>query len=79
MEKDPSGWKTGQIKPVSILLRTSGAGYATIDAQKIYKTRAEASWPLPGTDYQKWYLGVDKGMGLVKGNEKGKLTWPALR
>ncbi|OCL12710.1 alpha/beta-hydrolase [Glonium stellatum] len=59
--EDSVGWATpGKVPTVSVVLREGDVGFNDAEKEKAYPRREEASWPLPDTQYEKYYLLPDK-------------------
>lgn len=54
--RDPTGWSTGSVPRVGITLRKGNVGYNDSVAEKQYEQRFEEDWPIPDTQYTKFYL-----------------------
>lgn len=55
--EDSVGWSIpGKISPVSLVLRKGDVGFNNPEAEKKYERREESAWPIPGTQYTKFYL-----------------------
>ncbi|KAK3940755.1 putative x-pro dipeptidyl-peptidase protein [Diplogelasinospora grovesii] len=79
--EDTVGWSTpGKVPPVTVTLRKGNVGYNDAEKEKAYPKREETAWPIPGTEYTKFYLNPSKK--LTKGKEEEvqgtKLTYKAL-
>ncbi|EEU34858.1 uncharacterized protein NECHADRAFT_55059 [Fusarium vanettenii 77-13-4] len=79
-DHDPSGWITGQIPPVDLILRNGSVSYDNKDASKLYPRRSENEWPIARTQFTKFYLTPDQR--LTKDSPTtasySRLTYPAL-
>lgn len=59
-DQDTYGWSTpGLVAPVTVTLRKGNVGYNNYEAEKAFKTREEEAWPIPRTQYTKYFLGRD--------------------
>ena len=57
---DPDGWSTGRVPKVGLVLRRGNVGYNDAEAEKQYPHRYEENWPIPRTQYVKYFLTSDK-------------------
>ncbi|KAL1864816.1 hypothetical protein Plec18167_009648 [Paecilomyces lecythidis] len=57
---DSEGWSTGRAPRVGITLRKGNVGYNDAEAEKQYEHRYEGDWPIPRTQYVKYFLTADK-------------------
>ncbi|KAI9658909.1 MAG: hypothetical protein M1821_001869 [Bathelium mastoideum] len=54
---DRAGWSVpGKLPPVSVVLREGNVGFNDAQAERAYARRDEPAWPLPSTDYRRFYL-----------------------
>lgn len=60
--EDKEGWTSGKVSPVAVTLRRGNVGYNDAEAEKAYKTRDEEAWPIPRTQYVKYFLGSDRSL-----------------
>lgn len=55
--EDSAGWSVpGKLPPVSLILRKGDVGFNNPEAEKKYERREESAWPIPRTQYTKFYL-----------------------
>lgn len=55
--EDTYGWTVpGKVSPVTITLRKGNVGYNNAEAEKSFLRREEEAWPIPRTQYTKFYL-----------------------
>jgi predicted acyl esterase len=54
--EDRAGWTTGQASRVEITLRKGDVGFNDSIAERQYEHRTEDAWPIPRTQYTKYYL-----------------------
>ncbi|KAJ1323509.1 hypothetical protein MN608_10753 [Microdochium nivale] len=72
--EDRVGWATeGKVAPVNLVLRKGNVGFNDAEAEKVYPRREESAWPIPRTQYTKFYLTPDLGLTAA---EKPKLADP---
>lgn len=75
---DPSGWFRGQQPRISYRLREGNVGYNDSVAENAYPIKSASSWPLPGTEYVKYYLTPDGQLGPQVLQVDGQLSYKAL-
>lgn len=65
---DRVGWSTpGKVPPVTLTLRKGDVGFNDAEAEKAYPKREESAWPLPDTQYTRYYLTADdQGLATSK-------------
>jgi predicted acyl esterase len=62
--EDTYGWSTpGKVAPITLTLRKGDVGFNNAEAEKKYEKREEEAWPIPRTQYTKFYLSPDFGLG----------------
>lgn len=81
--EDREGWTTpGKIAPVSLTLRKGDVGFNDAEAEKAYPRREESAWPLPSTQYTKYYLTAANELTATKPSSSaaagGKVSYEAL-
>lgn len=58
--EDTYGWTVpGKVPPVTITLREGNVGFNNAEAEKSFLRREEDAWPIPRTQYTKFYLKPD--------------------
>ncbi|SPO04335.1 probable hydrolase, CocE/NonD family [Cephalotrichum gorgonifer] len=57
---DTGGWSTGEAPKVGLVLREGNVGYNDPESEKRYPYRYEEEWPIPRTEYTKYFLTTDK-------------------
>ena len=82
--EDSVGWATpGKVPTVSIVLREGDMGFNDAEKEKRYARREEHSWPLPDTQYEKYYLLPDKSFTPSASSEslqnKSALSWETMQ
>ena len=77
---DRVGWSVpGKVSPVSVILRKGDVGFNNAEAEKAYERRGEPVWPLPGTEYRKYYMTSDRALTTsAPPDTSGKLSYEAL-
>ncbi|OQO10662.1 hypothetical protein B0A48_03960 [Cryoendolithus antarcticus] len=53
---DPKGWSRGEQPLVEYKVRVGDVGFNDAAAEAVYPTRSAPAWPLPNTQYTKFYL-----------------------
>lgn len=79
--EDTYGWSTpGKVPPVTITLRKGNVGFNNALAESAYTKRTETAWPLPHTQYTKYFLTSEKELSTTPSvePEEVKLTYHAL-
>ncbi|GAP89108.2 putative X-Pro dipeptidyl-peptidase C-terminal non-catalytic domain-containing protein [Rosellinia necatrix] len=78
--EDRVGWGVpGKIPPVTITLREGDVGYNDAEKEKAYPKRTEEAWPIPRTQYTRYYLTPDRGLSTSqKSSESGQVSYSAL-
>lgn len=61
--QDSYGWTVpGKVPPVTLTLRKGDVGFNNAEAEKAYPKRVEEAWPIPRTQYTKFYLNPDMAL-----------------
>ena len=79
--QDSQGWTTpGKIAPVSMILRKGNIGFNNPDFEANYVRREETAWPIPRTEYRKYFLHTDGSLTpqLPKGSVVQRMSYEAL-
>lgn len=78
--EDRVGWSVpGKVPPVTLTLRKGDVGYNDAEKEKAYPKRVESAWPLPNTQYTKFYLASDQSLTTTKpASEVKQLSYKAL-
>jgi predicted acyl esterase len=78
--EDTAGWTTGEAPRVSMTLRKGNVGYNDAEAEKQYQLRDEADWPIPRTEYVKFYLTTSRTLTVAvpERREKSNVSYKAL-
>lgn len=79
--EDRVGWATpGKVAPVTVTLRKGDVGFNDAEKEKVYEKREEAAWPIPRTQYTKFYLSPDQGLATTKPSvsEPTKVSYKTL-
>ncbi|KAF4625091.1 hypothetical protein G7Y89_g13077 [Cudoniella acicularis] len=79
---DPDGWSIpGKLPPVTLTLRKGNVGYNNAVAEKSFPKRTELAWPIPRTEYTKYFLTPEQtlhpGNAYSSTSEK-KVSYEAL-
>lgn len=80
-DEDRVGWsEPGKVAPVTLTLRKGDVGHNDAEKEKAYLKREEKAWPLPSTEYTKYYLTAPGALTTTQppGKEPQKLTYDAL-
>ncbi|ORY71827.1 X-Pro dipeptidyl-peptidase C-terminal non-catalytic domain-containing protein [Pseudomassariella vexata] len=65
--EDRVGWSVpGKVAPVTVTLRKGDVGFNDAEKEKVYAKREEEAWPIPRTQYTRFYLTPDKDLSLEK-------------
>jgi predicted acyl esterase len=77
---DTMGWSTGKAPKVGFAIRKGNVTFNDVEAEKAYPYRFEKEWPLPDTEYTKFYL--TSGMELTTDHSQhksdGQVSYRAL-
>ncbi|RDL31065.1 Uncharacterized protein BP5553_09854 [Venustampulla echinocandica] len=79
--QDTYGWSTpGKVPPVTITLRKGNVGFNDAVAESAYTKRTETAWPLPRTQYTKYFFTSEKRLVATAQEDikEEKLTFDAL-
>ncbi|KAG4422623.1 hypothetical protein IFR04_004244 [Cadophora malorum] len=79
--EDSYGWTTpGKVAPVTLTLRKGNVGFNDAIAESAYTKREESAWPLPSTQYTKYYLGSDNSLSptQAKSDKESQISYSAL-
>ena len=64
---DRVGWsEPGKVAPVTVTLRKGNVGFNDAEKEKAYPKREEEAWPIPRTQYTKFFLTPDQGLVASK-------------
>lgn len=76
---DTVGWSTGEAPRIDLVVRKGNPGVNNPEAEKAFPTRLEDEWPIPRTQYTKYYLGDDQSFkeGQASKPNTGKLSYQA--
>lgn len=77
-ENDYDGWKTGQQPRVHVCLREGDCGVDDPERELNFPSRGEADWPIPDTQYTKFYLTPDQTLSKLPSSETKTFTYDAL-
>jgi predicted acyl esterase len=76
---DTVGWSVpGKLAPVSMVLRKGNVGFNNPEFEATYHRREESAWPIPRTNYTKYYLNADDTLSTLPTNVPGKKSYKAL-
>jgi predicted acyl esterase len=77
--KDTVGWSVpGKVAPVSMVLRKGNVGFNNPSFEATYARREEPAWPIPRTQYTKYYLHSDGTLSPTLSTNSGKKSYKAL-
>ncbi|KAI1174502.1 acyl esterase [Nemania sp. FL0916] len=83
-DDDRAGWKSGKVPRVNLVLRKGDVGVNDAAAERQYPRRTETKWPIPRTEWTKWYLTPQKALtgdldeAVAASAKRQKLTYKAL-
>ncbi|KAK4502777.1 hypothetical protein PRZ48_006203 [Zasmidium cellare] len=63
---DREGWKEGKPPAVSYKVRAGDVGVNDAAAEEAYPSRTASAWPIPGTQYVKYYLTEQKALSTAQ-------------
>jgi len=77
--EDTLGWSVpGKVPPVSMILRKGNVGFNNPAFEAKYERREETAWPIPRTQYTKYYLQADGSLGSQPDTNTTKKSYKAL-
>ncbi|KAI0866274.1 X-Pro dipeptidyl-peptidase C-terminal non-catalytic domain-containing protein [Xylaria cubensis] len=80
--EDRVGWSIpGKVSPVTITLRKGDVGFNDAEKEKVYAKRTEEAWPIPRTQYTRFYLTPDRILSASSPQQSakpGQISYPAL-
>jgi predicted acyl esterase len=78
--EDRVGWSTpGKVAPVTVTLRKGDVGFNDAEKEKAYPKREEEAWPIPRTQYTKYFLTPEQGLSSTgPSGKEGKVSYQAL-
>lgn len=79
--EDTVGWSVpGKVAPVTVTLRKGNVGFNNAEKEKVYEKREEEAWPIPRTEYTKFYLSGEQALSKDKpaAGEKDQVSYDAL-
>lgn len=68
--QDQDGWTTGKVPPVSLRLRKGDVGFNHPEGEKTFPSRDEMEWPIKRTQYTKYFLDSNGGLGPSEATQK---------
>ncbi|KIN06831.1 hypothetical protein OIDMADRAFT_21777 [Oidiodendron maius Zn] len=78
-DQDTLGWSVpGKVPPVSVVLRRGDVGFNNPESEATYKRRDESAWPIPRTQYTKYYLHPNGVLATHASSTPGKSSYRAL-
>lgn len=75
---DEAGWTTGKQPRVRLCLRKGDAGVDDPERELAFPYRDEADWPIPDTQYTKYYLKADGKLATAPGAKSESFSYDAL-
>ena len=64
--EDTVGWSVpGKLAPVNITLRKGNVGFNKPEKERTYPKREESHWPIPRTQYAKYFLHEDHSLSVA--------------
>ncbi|KAF7173646.1 hypothetical protein CNMCM5623_005884 [Aspergillus felis] len=77
-DNDYDGWKSGQQPRVHICLRKGDCGVDDPERELKFPRRAEVDWPIPDTQYTKFFLTPKQTLSQTPDMSVGTYTYDAL-
>ncbi|EXK24681.1 hypothetical protein FOMG_18599 [Fusarium oxysporum f. sp. melonis 26406] len=77
-DDDTDGWKSGKQPRVRLTLRKGEAGVDDPERERGFPSRDEADWPLPGTNYTKFYLTSNNALSTKPSPSVSTIEYNAL-
>jgi predicted acyl esterase len=77
-DDDVDGWKTGKQPRVKLCLREGDAGVDNPERELNFPTREETDWPIPDTQYTKYFLTENGKLSMTPGPGKKAFSYDAL-
>jgi predicted acyl esterase len=79
-DEDTAGWTTDKAPRVVMALRKGDVGHNDAEAEKRYQSREESDWPIPRTEYTRYYLTASKSLtdAVQASSETAVLSYKAL-
>lgn len=77
-DNDYDGWKSGQQPRVNVCLRKGDCGVDDPEQELNFPSRAETDWPIPDTQYIKFFLNPDKTLSQKPAPSIATCTYDAL-
>ncbi|KAE8307053.1 Alpha/Beta hydrolase protein [Aspergillus transmontanensis] len=77
-DNDYDGWKTGQQPRVHICLRKGDCGVDDPERELTFPSRAEVDWPIPHTQYTKFFLTPKQTLSQTPDMSVGTCSYDAL-
>ncbi|KAH6652285.1 Alpha/Beta hydrolase protein [Truncatella angustata] len=75
---DYDGWRTGGQPKVKICLREGEAGVDDPERELSFPVKEAADWPLPDTQYTKFFLAADGGLNQTPNESLGTFIYDAF-
>lgn len=78
-DNDVDGWKSGNQPRVRLTLRKGEAGVDDPEREREFPKRDEADWPLPRTEYTKFYLTPENTLSKTPSSSTKTVEYDALK
>ncbi|KAK4936722.1 hypothetical protein LTR10_022446 [Elasticomyces elasticus] len=78
-DNDRGGWKSGKQPRVKLCLRKGDAGVDDPERELTFPHRDEADWPLPDTQYTKFYLTGDRTLATDISTKEATFSYDAFK
>ncbi|KAF7552183.1 hypothetical protein G7Z17_g4507 [Cylindrodendrum hubeiense] len=76
---DEDGWKAGKQPKVKLCLRKGDAGVDDPERERSFPTRDETDWPIPDTQYTKFFLTDDRKLATEPATTLSHVAYDALK
>lgn len=77
-DNDYDGWKSGQQPRVHMCLRRGDCGVDDPERELAFPSRTERDWPIPDTQYTKYFLTADQTLSMTPGTERKTCSYDAM-
>lgn len=77
-DNDYDGWKVGQQPRVQLCMRKGDCGVDDQERELNFPSRAEADWPIPDTQYTKFFLMANQTLSQTPAPTTGTCTYDPL-
>jgi hypothetical protein len=76
---DEGGWKSGKQPRVRLRLRKGDCGVDDPERELTFPLRDEMDWPIPNTQYTKYYLTTDHRLDTYEDSKVDIVSYDALK